>query len=139
MEPNRDPHHVLDDAVLAAGVHALQHGPLVLGVKAFLQLGELLDLSSKYSFGGFLVEIEAASFPMMIQRRPPVPAEKMASKESMMKPRRLLRARWVPPLPNAHDALLLLHSRRLLRQCSNILQPLRELRWGNRGRRPRPG
>jgi hypothetical protein len=32
MEPKRDPHHVLDDAVLAAGVHALQHtssGPLV--------------------------------------------------------------------------------------------------------------
>jgi hypothetical protein len=131
MEPKRDPHHVLDDAVLAAGVHALQHyeqRPIGASVKAFLQLGELLDISSKHSIGGFLVEIEGASCPTMIQRRSPVRAEKMASKESMMKPRRLIRARWVPPLVNAHDALLLLHSRRLLRQCSNILQPLRELR-----------
>jgi hypothetical protein len=72
MEPKRDPHHVLDDAVLAAGVHALQHyeqRPIGASVKAFLQLGELLDISSKHSVGGFLVEIEAASCPTMIQRR----------------------------------------------------------------------
>ena len=37
------------------------------------------------------------------------------------------------PLSKEHDALLLLHSRRLLRQCSNILQPLHGLRWANRG------
>jgi hypothetical protein len=79
MEPKRDPHHVLDDAVLAAGVHALQHyeqRPIGASVKAFLQLGELLDISSKHSVGGFPCRDRG----------------------------------------------------RLLRQCSNILQPLRELR-----------
>ena len=44
-------HHVLDDAVLARRVHALehqQHCPLAAGVKALLQFGELGDAVGEY-------------------------------------------------------------------------------------------
>src|SRR5262249_46970678 len=43
-------HDVLDDAVLASGVHALEHdkhGPAAVGVKALLHFGKLADAVGK--------------------------------------------------------------------------------------------
>src|SRR5581483_12460458 len=57
-------HYVLDHAVLAAGVEALQHdedGPLMLGVEPVLELGEPLHPVGKQRLGLVLLDIEAAA------------------------------------------------------------------------------
>jgi hypothetical protein len=56
-------HHVLDDAVLPGGIHALQHHkqrPLAVSVKALLQPGETLDILCEHCVGRVIVEHEAA-------------------------------------------------------------------------------
>ena len=52
-------HDVVDDAVLAGGIHPLQHDeqrPAAVGIEALLQLGETLDVVRQHRFGVVLVE-----------------------------------------------------------------------------------
>ena len=66
-------HHVLDGAVLASRVHALQHYeqcPPVAGVETFLQPGETLDVLRQHRVGVVLVEIEAAGVGRIERRKP---------------------------------------------------------------------
>ena len=66
-------HHVLDDAVLAGGVHALQHDqhrPLVVRVEPLLQFGEPLDVVGQHRLGFVLVEIETAGVGGVERREP---------------------------------------------------------------------
>ncbi len=68
-------HDVLDDAILAGRIHALQHDqhrPVVVGIEPFLQLGEAL---------GVLASIALAS--SLSRSRPPVSA---GSNEARRKP-----------------------------------------------------
>ena len=66
-------HHVLDDAVLAGGVHRLQHDqhrPAVFRVKALLQFGELLDAGGQHRLGFFLIDSQAAALGRIVLRQP---------------------------------------------------------------------
>ena len=57
-------HDVLDDAVLAGGVHRLQHDqhrPAVFGVKPLLQFGEPLDALGQHGLGIFFVDGQPAA------------------------------------------------------------------------------
>ena len=50
---------MLDDAVLAGGIHPLehdQHRPAAVGIEALLQLGETLDVVREHCLGIALVE-----------------------------------------------------------------------------------
>ena len=54
---------MLDDAVLAGRVHALQHDqhrPAVLGIEPFLQVAEALDVLGEHRLGVVLVDVETA-------------------------------------------------------------------------------
>ena len=56
-------HHVLDDAVLAGRVHALeddQQGPAVLGKQLLLHRGEMAQPAGEHVLGGGLAYVEAA-------------------------------------------------------------------------------
>ena len=58
-------HDVLDDAVLAGGIHGLkhqQHRPFVVGVEFFLQFREPLDALAEQRLGVLLVDRQAAAF-----------------------------------------------------------------------------
>ena len=52
-------HDVVDDAVLAGGIHPLEHDeqrPAAVGIEALLQLGEALDVVREQCLGVILVE-----------------------------------------------------------------------------------
>ena len=54
-------HHVLDRAVLAAGIHRLEdreHRPAVIGVEHFLQVGEALDVIGEHRLRLLLADVE---------------------------------------------------------------------------------
>ena len=56
--------HVLDDAILAGGIHRLknnQHGPLVLGIEPFLQAGEPRAPSASIALASSLSTVKPAA------------------------------------------------------------------------------
>src|SRR5262249_22277651 len=56
-------HRVLDDAVLAGGIHPLQHDqqrPAVVGIEALLQAAEALDVVRQHRLGLVLAEVDSA-------------------------------------------------------------------------------
>ena len=65
-------HHVLDDAVLAGGVHRLQHDqhrPGAAGVKPLLQIGKPRDALGEHRLGFGLVDGEAAAVGGVVVRQ----------------------------------------------------------------------
>ena len=66
-------HHVLDDAVLAGGIHALQHDehrPAVLRVKPLLQPGEPADAVGEHRLDVILVDGQAEGFRRIVAGKP---------------------------------------------------------------------
>ena len=66
-------HHVLDQAVLAGGVHRLQHDqhrPAVCGVEPLLQIGQPLDALGEHGLGLALVDGEAVALGRIVLGQP---------------------------------------------------------------------